>query len=868
MTNRQPPAIAQRILRSFLRGDLAEEVQGDLDEKFYSVVKKKPVVWAKLNYWYQVINYVRPFAFRRNRNQTYPLSMYRNYIKIGWRNLLRNKSYVVINTFGLGISLACCITMYLMLAFNLEFDSFYDDRKVSDIYRFYTVGHEKGGRVATDMAAPIMLGSIAVSEVAGVEAQCRYLQDGGIVRYGDKTFNQGISFADSTFFDFFELPVVSGSAQSFKEKNSVFLTEEIAKKYFGDEDPVGKMMIMNFVNDVEIEVLVGGVVKKPPLNSTFFFDILMRFETFMDFNKLSMEDWSDWRNPTTFARVTSPELAAAATKQFNKYIPGRNKVRTDFVVERYELRPFKEVVYQSIDVRSSWVMMRVAYESIMMFLGLAVLILLIACFNLTNTSMAMTARRLKEVGVRKVIGASRRQIIMQFLLETMMIIVLSCALGFLLAQWIVPAFYDMWRLPFKLEDIKGLNLFVTLIILVFFVSVLAGIYPALLSSKFQPTALLKGSVRLKGSNPLTNTLVGAQFSLSVVVLVAGIVFMQNTSYQEKIKFGYDKDMIITVRTQGEKEFVAMQKAMLENPKVLSVGASDGNLGQNTYETPITVDTTVFNSQVLGVGENFFETMGIPLVEGRYFKLAGDTIDKHNVLVNDAFLQRTGLKDPIGRVIMLHGGRVTIIGVVANHLDNLYRSKALEAFVFYPAGRNQYISLLVKTGKDQRVEVQKDLEKKWKEQFPEKPFESVYQDDVLLGQMRQVNGNFEKMFLFVTVLGALLSVSGIYSLASQNISRRTREIGIRKALGASIRDIFGLLNREFVVVLSVAVVAGAVGGYYLTSYVLSSFFAHYITVTVWPLAACALTIFVLGVSTTSVTIIKAARSNPVDTLKVD
>lgn len=865
--NLHPPSLARKLLLSFLRGDFAEDVLGDLDEKFYATVKNRSAFAARSNYWFQVISYLRPFAIRKSRNQTYSMMMYKNYFQIGWRNMLRNKAYVGVNTLGLGISLACCVTIYLMIAFNIEFDTFFDKEKVSDIYRFYTVGHEKDGRAATDMQAPIMLGPIAASEVAGIEAQCRYLKSGGVVRYGDKAFNEGISFADSTFFEFFEFPEIAGSTTAFKEKNSIFITEPIAKKYFGEEDPVGKMMTMNFLNNTEVDVVVGGVIKGAPLNSSFFFDIMMRFEHFMEFNKLNIDDWSDWRNPTTFVRAASPHQAAEAGKQLAKYIPQRNQARPDFVVERFELKPFNEVIYQT-EVRQTWMMMRVPYESFKLFIGLAALILLIACFTLTNTSIAMMARRLKEVGVRKAIGATRSQIVAQFLFETVMIVVMSCGVGFLLSQWIVPKFYEMWQMPLYLENFKGFNLAIALILLMLFVALVAGVYPAIFTSRFKPTVLLKGDARLKGTNPFTNALVGAQFSLSVVVLIAGIVFIQNAKYQDEIKFGYDKDMLLMARTQGDRDFTALQQALQEDPKVLSVAASDGMLGEAPYPTPIQIDTTTYNVQAIGVGENFFETVGIPLKQGRFLSLAADTDDKLNVVVNEAFLKYSDLTNPLGQQITLHGTKHTIVGVVENHIDNLRRAREPEMFVFYAAGRHQYVSLLVKSEKENLGEVRKSLEKKWKELLPGRPFDCRYQDEVLLKETREVNASFEKMFLFITILGMILSVSGIYSLAAQNIAKRTREIGIRKALGASINDIFGLLNRGFVMVMLLAAIGGGFGGYYLSEYVMTGFFAHHISVSMIPVIGCALAVFMVGTITTSVVILRAAKSNPVETLKHD
>jgi putative ABC transport system permease protein len=209
-----------------------------------------------------------------------------NYFRVAFRNLLKNKSYVIINTLGLGISLACCITAYLLVAFNIEFDNFHQDEKVKNIFAIHALSKERDGKPARDIQAPIMLAPMAAEEISGIKRYIRYIRDGGALVYKDKAFSEGISFADSSFFDLFDFPMRSGSAKAFKEKNAIFIDEEIAAKYFGDEDPVGKMMLINFVNDNQVEVVVGGVLKKFPINNTFELKVMMRFEHYIDIHKI------------------------------------------------------------------------------------------------------------------------------------------------------------------------------------------------------------------------------------------------------------------------------------------------------------------------------------------------------------------------------------------------------------------------------------------------------------------------------------------------------------------------------------------------------------------------------------------------------
>lgn len=792
--------------------------------------------------------------------------MFKNYLLVSFRNLMKNRNYVIINTLGLGVSIACCISAYLFVAFNLEFDNFHDDAKVANIFAVHTLSKDLNGTPMRDFQAPTIMAPIAAEDIAGIENYTRFIYGSGALRYEDKAFSQGISFADSAFFDLFDFPLVSGSHKAFKEKSTIFISEKLAKKYFGDEDPVGKMMTLKGVNDSEFKLFVGGVVKRIPVNSTLPFDALMRFENYMEMNKIAPDDWVDWRNPATFFKIASAKNADGVARALKKYIPTRNKARTDMVIDEFVLVPFKEPhTYADGDLRYGSTQSRSSLAPILVFGGLAAMILLIACFNLTNTSIAMTTRRLKEVGVRKAIGAARSNIIFQFLLETVLVICISVVVAIAISQLIVPIFSAMWLSDYGMNDLNGLNSAIALLLLIFLASLIAGIYPALLGSNYKPTALLKGTAKISGASWLSHSLVAFQFALSVIVLVGGVSFIRNAHFQEKIEFGYDRDQIITVQTSGEREYEAMKTAIASNPKILSIGVCDGTLG-NSYRTPVRVDTFTYDVQALGIGKNYFETMGLKVSEGRYFNLENESDQKEGVIVNKAFLKKFGITSPLETVLYLHDAKHVVLGVAENHVDNLYRSKEPEPFVFYPAGKNQYVTMVVKTAIPDLADTRNFLEAKWKEVFPTEPFESHDQTEMVLGDTRQTNAKLQKVFLFITVLGGILSAAGIFALASLNVAKRTKEIGVRKTLGASVSNIVGLLNREFRIVLMISAVIGSTAGYYAMEWLLGEIYAYRIEVGVIPVALCAIAIFGIGIGTTSVTIMKAAKLNPVKTLR--
>lgn len=791
--------------------------------------------------------------------------MLKSYLLVGLRNLLKNKSYVIINTFGLGIALACCITAYLIVAFNVEFDDFHNDEKVKNIYKVHSHFTRTEGEAYTQNSAPINFAPNAIKDFSGIKRFTRYNEEGGSVKYGDDVFREGIAFADSTFFDMFDFPLLHGSHKAFKNLESIFISEKMVEKYFKEEDPIGKVLTLNFRNQNEIKAVVQGVLKKIPVNTSFTFNFLMREEHFMDIYDLDSDNWKDWRDPSTFFELSSSEQAPILSQQFDQYLERRNKEKKDRTVNSYELQHFKSNFNQD-DMGWSPAKLRLSLLPLTVFVSMAMMILLIACFNMTNTSIALTARRLKEVGIRKVVGAAKWQVVSQFLFETMVVIVLALIAGLAMAQIIVPAFLSMWDLGYTMEDLSGANLVFTLLGLVFFTSILAGIYPAIFKSQFKPIVLLKGNVRVKGSNMLTRSLLTIQFALSVIVLIAGISFVQNTEYQEGIDVGYDKNSVLLIPIEGEKVYSVLKNEVRNNPKVGLVGVSVNSFAYGNYSIAVGVDTAKYEAIHYGVGENYHEVMGVGLIEGRTLNLNNMTDVEGSVVVNQAFLDKINMQDPINRIIKVHEVKRKIVGVVSNHIDNLFSSREQEACVFYPGKKEEYSVMLIKADPDDLLDIKESTEAIWKKHFPDKIYNPDLQSEIVLGGVRDTNTNLKKIFIFLTILGGLLSASGIFALASLNVEKRSKEIGIRKALGASVQNIVGLMNREFVIILALAGILGSLGGYFITKALLDSIYSYHIVIGLIPVIICATLIFVVGISTTSVTILQAAKANPVDTLR--
>ncbi|MDA1121369.1 MAG: ABC transporter permease, partial [Bacteroidetes bacterium] len=639
--------------------------------------------------------------------------MIKNYFKIAFRNLLNNKTYVIINTFGLGIALACCITAYILVAYNIEFNDFHKDEKVEKIFRIHEHVLFKDANRGVRLGAPVILGPMATEDISGISRFTRYAGGSANISFVNESnytpaFSEGVAFADANFFELFDFPLVSGNNEAFKELTSIFINQDMATKYFGDEDPIGKVLTLNFEREVEKQVVVGGVVDKISINSSFVFNALVRMEHFEELRLLDQQPWADWNIPTIFVELVNPAQASEIGLMFDKYIPIRNEAKLDSEVELYSLQPFKSNVRQD-DINWSYVNLTISIEPLIVFVTLAIMIMLIACFNLTNTSIAMTAKRLKEIGVRKSMGANKSQIMLQFLLETVVTLILALIVGYTLSYVIVPEFTSMWDLPYGMEDLNTMNLMTALFIIILVSSLLSGIYPALFSSRLNMVTLLKGSVRVKGTNGLTRLLLVMQFAISVIVLLGGIVFIQNTKFQEDIEFGYDKKSLLTVSVQNEKEFTAMEAKAKAFPKIIEVGASRDQVG-NSYTAPIKHEGSDYNAQHLAVAKNYFKTMGFNFVAGEAFDVEKASDMVTGLVVTEQLVKMLNLQgDPIGQQVEVHETKRRITGVIEDFVDNVYRSKDPEPILFYPLGPALWTTLVIKGDPGSLVQINDYME---------------------------------------------------------------------------------------------------------------------------------------------------------------
>lgn len=788
--------------------------------------------------------------------------MFTNYLKVAVRSLLRNKIYVLINTMGMGISLACCLTAYLLIAYNIEFDDYFNADQTEHIAK--VVHHRKTamGKMEKSLVSPINLAPVAAQEIAGIEDFTRFCNQNGIISHKESAFFENIRFADASFLRMFSPGLSQGSYKNFEEQKSIFLSSSIAVKYFADSNPVGETMTVE-INNIKYDVIVGGVFEEMPLNISFHIDVLMRIEIYLTAHAIAPSQW-DGQHASVLFKLSDIGQSQVVAKQLSKYTQRINESLKDVQSVSFELIPFGQAIAKD-EITQSNLRHPIPLVALVIFATLALIILLIACFNLTNTTLALTGKRLKEIGVRKVVGSGRIQIVFQFVIEMVLTVFIATLAGVLLAQLIVPQFALMWQLQFGLAELSKLNLLITLILLLFISALLAGIYPALANSKYKPIDLLKGSKEHAGTTLFSRSLLVIQFSLAVIVLIAGIAFTQNAAYQKELSFGYDIEHILLVTINGEREYDLLKAKIIENPEIEKVAGSSNHIGPySTVRGIVKLDTTLFKTNIYKVGTGYFDVVGLEIISGRDFNEDIQS-DYDAIIVDENFILNQRMVNPMDAQIVYKETPYRVVGIVKNHLSGLKYADNSE-HIYLLAKPEDFSRLVVRADPDKLMSVRSYLETEWKKILPGKPFESQLQEEMVYEEANGYNNNLQQIFLFITILGCLLSASGIYALASLNVQKRTKEIGIRKVLGASVQSIVQLLNREFIIILSIAALLGGLGGYYLTDALLSDLYVQHMQIGFFTILVGGLSVFVIGIMATSGTIFKTAVSNPTETLR--
>jgi len=791
--------------------------------------------------------------------------MLKNYIKVALRNIYKNKLFSFINIVGLGVAIAVCIVAYVNYEFANSFDSFYENGD-----RIYSVNHFKivGGNRQNWAYTPTPMAKLLKAEMPGIKYLSKYTRDGGTVKYGDKVFSEGLQFVEPEFFDMLSFNFVKGNGTAIKDQRTLILDEDNALKYFGDEDPIGKQISIVVSEDKTFEFFVGAVIKNSPKNSSFQLSIILPYETLTDLKNEDHESWSDYTRALLF-EVYDNSSIPEITNYMQKYLEPVNQANPDWLFDGFYLIPLKEISTNSRELYGRAFKNGMHPASILAPSVIAFLIMLLACFNFVNTSLAFSSKRLKEIGIRKVIGGLRSQVIKQFLGENIILCIMALVLGLVLAEIFVPAYQSLWPyLNLELHYADNLGLVGFLVGLLLFTAVAAGSYPAFYVSSFKPAGILKGNLKLGGTNPLIRILLTFQFVLALTAIISGLVMVKNADFISNFDVGFHKDGVIHVQLRENDRYDILKSAIEKNAEIKSIAGSRIILGWNLFFSKAKINDNEVELVRLDIGENYLQTMGINLKEGRSLNPDMETDLTGSIIVNEAFIKEYGSENGLGTVVKFNDDGIEndyrIVGIVGDvYYNSLWGKVRPMAMKLLP--REQYSVLSLSADPANLEKVYESVEESWKELFPTQPFEGVYESEVL-AEAGDVNESIKLVFIYVAMIAIIISCMGLFALVALNIAKRTKEIGIRKILGASLLNIGKIISKEFLLILSISSVLGAGFGYYMAKMMLASVWVYYVSIGADIFILSTVLIFTMAILTVSSQVISISTSNPVNSLR--
>ena len=800
--------------------------------------------------------------------------MLRNYLKIAWRNIWKNKVFSAINIFGLSIGLACCILMFLLIQHELSYDKF--NVQAKNIYRITSVMDGTDGKwnlaITPAPWAPLMK-----KDYPEIKNFVRLLKDekATVGQTGEQHYYENdLLYSDSTFFDVFSFSLSKGNAAlALEQPNSIILSKETAIKYFGEADPIGKTLEINSFGR-NFNVQVTGVANDIPSNSHFTFNGLISLQTLGDLSNL----WS-FHMFQSYVLINNTASKAGLEKKFagfvNKYII--NNPAADGKQDIF-LQPLSSIHLHSQMVGEIGTNGSATY--VYVFTGIALFILLIACFNFTNLSTARSVSRAKEVGLRKVVGAERRQLIGQFLGETTLLAVIALILAVIIAAIALPVFNQLSQRELSILDGNNYGLLFLLVALVLFVGLLAGIYPATVLSSFKPVEVLKGKFQksFKGI-AFRKVLVTFQFAISIALVAGTILVFKQLQFLQTKKLGFDKDNVAIITLPRDTDSAKLQSlklSLLNDPSVTSVAAASSVPSANIPVNLVndgSIDLKKSSSmQMLFTDNDFIRTMKMKIVAGRDFTGSYATDKSEGFVLNEEAVRKLGWQNAeqaIGKTfqwvqpnVVLKTGK--IIGVVQDFNITPLKSPVQPLVMHYFPGRFQY--LYVRFNGSNGSNAVDAVGEKFKALYPNQFFEYSFLDETL-NALYASEKKLSKIFGYFSFLAILIACLGILGLSLYSIQQRIKEIGIRKVLGANVMSITSELMKEFFKpVLIAAVIATPVAWYGMSKWLEE--FAYRIQINWMVFVFSAVIVFTIAILTMSFQAIKAAKANPVKNLRTE
>lgn len=801
--------------------------------------------------------------------------MFKNYFKTAFRNLRRNKVYSAINILGLSLGLACGMLIILYVKDELSYDRFH--KNVEQIYRIGMTRVKPDGSVeGREGYTGYLQGPKFAGNIPEVSAFVRVQNDRRDIKLGTEILSQSMHQVDPNFFSVLTFPLISGNPKTaLTDPHSVVITADIAKKHFGTTDALGKNLLIKGDKDEFIPYAVTGVAKNCPQNSSLKFQVLVP----MVVVKEEMANNDNWFNIflNTFVVLSPGADPAKVEGKMKKFYESDARETIKLMAEKYgdnaavfyNLQPYTGM-HLSTQMSASNGLVDASNPMYSYILsGIAFFILLIACINFVNLTVARSLKRAKEIGIRKVVGGERRQLIWQFLGESFILCFIAFIVAIVLVQLVIPVFNELANKALAIQYLLDVKLAAGYIGLFMLTSLLAGFYPSIVLSGYNPVKVLYSRFQLAGKNYLQKGLVILQFTLASFLIIGTITIYSQFDYLTHEELGYDDSHLVLAQMGNGRiphdQARVLQEELLKHPGIVSVACKNsGFWGTGAKVNGETQMSFTYET----VDENYIPLLKIPVIQGRNFSKDFPSDSTHSVLVNEAFVKKAGWKKPLGEVVNFwyrDNEKYTVIGVVKDyHYQSL--TQEISPQLFTMKADNLFGKAYIKIKPGTETASLKHIEKTCKNLYPFSPHEYVFKDEENLRNYESEE-KWKSIMLFGAVLTIFISSIGLFGLSVLSAEKRTKEIGIRKVLGVSVTGVVTILSKDFLklVIFSLLIaipLAWLAAGKWLENY------PYRITLSWWMFALAGSLVILVALLTVSFHALKAAVANPVKSLRTE
>jgi putative ABC transport system permease protein len=786
--------------------------------------------------------------------------MIKNYLKTAWRNLLSNKTFSFINISGLALGMTCSLIIMLWLKDEMQMDKFHQNGK-----RLYRVMENQSysGDISTFPSTPGILAENIVKDIPEIKMASQFLWESEPLFTIGNTFDKEKGrFVQKDFLKMFSFKLAKGdAATALARPDGIVLSKKLVDKYFKGQDPIGKMIRI----DNKENVIVTGVLEEIPDASSLKFDFLMNYQLWF-----KESDWAkEWGNngPRCYVLLSENTSVEKVNAKIKNYIKTKNKESN---VELF-LQNYGESYLYSNWENGKQNGGRIEYVRI--FSVVAIIILLIACINFMNLATARSLKRAREIGVRKVIGARKKQLIGQFIGESLFVSFLAMIFSILLVFLLLPTFNTLTEK--HLSIIADPSFLLLILILTIITGIVAGSYPALFMSSLNPISVLKGALKLKpGATYFRKGLVVFQFVLSIILILGMIVIYRQIDYIHNKNLGFGKEGLLYMPLEGElqKNLMVFKEELLKQPGIISVSSAQSSpleIGSSTagvrWPGKDTTKLILFNTNPITY--DYIKTMGIQLVAGRDFS-PDYSLDTMNYLINEASARKIGYKDPVGKELTMWGDKGTIIGVMKDYHHNSLHVpiEPLILRLFKKSWNSYWGNIIIRTEAGKTKQAITGMEKIFKQFNPGFPFKYYFTDDEI-SKNYKAEYTVSKLSRYFAFLAIFISCLGLFGLVTFTAEQRTKEIGIRKVLGASVAGIVRMLSKDFLIlVLISAVIAFPIAWWAMTKWLED--FAYRTSIGWWVFLVAGVVAVLIALFTVSFQAIKAGIANPVKSLRTE